>query len=148
MIITEAKYEDLPAVLALQKLCYQENAERYNDFQIAPLLQTLEELQNEYQHSVILKAEEEGANIIGSIRAYEKDGTCHIGRVIVHPDYRDRGLGSRLMAEIESRFPHVPRFQLFTGFKDEKNLYFYGKLGYRRFKEEKQGDVTLVYLEK
>jgi hypothetical protein len=53
------------------------------------------------------------------------------------------------MSAIEQRFPTAQRFELFTGTKSERNLYFYHKLGYRPFREEALNEtVTLVYLEK
>lgn len=148
MKIENAQITDLPSILELQKLCYRENAERYDDFNIAPLVQTIEELQNDFKNNVILKVEYNG-KIIGSIRAFEKEQTCHIGRVIVHPDYRNRGLGKEMMIKLEKRFPDAERFELFTGSRDEKNIYFYKKLGYKIFREEARGDkVKLVFFEK
>ena len=39
--------------------------------------------------------------IIESVRACSREGTCYIGRVMVHPDFQNRGIGTRLMNEIE-----------------------------------------------
>jgi len=39
-----ASKEDLEEILALQKLAFEENARQINDFGIAPLTQTIEEL--------------------------------------------------------------------------------------------------------
>lgn len=148
MRIKEAEFQDLQTILELQKLCYEENAERYNDFNIPPMVQTLEEIQDEFKNNVILKAENV-SKIIGSVRAYEKNGICYIGRLIVHPDFQNKGVGAKLMAAIESSFPTASKYELFTGYKDKKNLYFYGKLGYIFFKEEYMDDnVRIVYLEK
>ena len=60
----------------------------------------------------------------------EKGHTCHIGKLAVKPDLQDQGIGSMLMSEIESLFPAVDRFELFTGHRSNKNLYLYKKLGY------------------
>ena len=148
MKINEAEFKDLQTILELQKLCYEENAERYNDFNIPPMVQTLEQIQDEFDVNVILKAEDE-SKIVGSVRAYENDDVCYIGRLIVHPDSQNKGVGAKLMAAIESKFPTVSKYELFTGYKDKKNLYFYGKLGYIFFREENMGDnVRLVLLEK
>ncbi len=148
MEIRDAIFNDLPSILKLQKLCYRENAERYNDYQIPPMIQTINDLEDEFNYNVILKAEDQ-SKIIGSLRAYEKNGICYIGRVIVHPDYQNKGIGTKLMIEIERRFPNVSKYELFTGYKDEKNIYFYGKLGYKIFKEENLGyKIKLVFLEK
>jgi hypothetical protein len=53
------------------------------------------------------------------------------------------------MEEIETRFGHAERFELFTGHKSERNLRFYRKRGYEAFRSESvTGNLTLVYLEK
>ena len=139
--------DDLEEILKLQKLVYQENALRYNDFTIAPLTQTFENLKEESEDSIILKVVEDRI-IVGSVRAFEKDGSCYIGRLIVHPGYQNKGIGKKLMKAVEKCFEGT-RFELFTGHLDEKNLAFYEKLGYKRFREEKINDgLRFVYLEK
>jgi ribosomal protein S18 acetylase RimI-like enzyme len=147
MEISTATKNDLPEILALQKLAYRSEAEIYNDFGIPPLTQTLEQLAEEADHATILKAVDEGM-ITGSVRAYEKDGTCFIGRLIVHPDYQGRGFGRRLMGAIEGCFK-CGRYELFTGHRSEKNLALYEKLGYKRYKIETVNEaLSLIYLEK
>jgi ribosomal protein S18 acetylase RimI-like enzyme len=97
---------------------------------------------------VVLKAMVD-ERIVGSVRAYEKDGTCYVGRLIVRPDVQNQGIGTRLMGEIEDIFSDAARFELFTGSRSERNLYLYRKLGYVAFREQKLTDlVSLVYLEK
>jgi ribosomal protein S18 acetylase RimI-like enzyme len=148
MIIENAKHVDLSEILKLQKLCFREAAERLNAFDIPPLMQTLQQLEAEHKTFLILKASEEN-EIVGSIRAYVKDDTCFILRVIVSPKFQNRSIGKKLMSEMENRFKHVKRFELFTGSLDEKNLYFYQSIGYKPFKEERQSEkLTFVYLEK
>jgi GNAT superfamily N-acetyltransferase len=142
--IIDATFEDLPAILKLQKLCYSENARRYNNDQITPLIQTQQEIENEFSISLFLKAIN-GSSIIGSIRAEERDNTCFIGRIFVHPDYQNRGIGTRLMHSVEKRYAHLSRFELFTGFKDKKNIRLYKKLGYSIFKETKRHDGIIFY---
>lgn len=139
--------DDLEEILKLQKLVYQENALRYDDFTIPPLTQTFENLKEELEDSIILKVVEDKI-IVGSVRAFEKDGSCYIGRLIVHPGYQNKGIGKKLMKAVEKCFEGI-RFELFTGHLDEKNLAFYEKLGYKRFREEKINDgLRFVYLEK
>lgn len=138
---------DLTEILSLQRLAYHENAERYNDFEILPLTQTLEDLREESKSSVILKSVHED-KIIGSVRAFKKGINCYIGRLIVHPDYQNKGIGRKLIAEIEKIF-EGSRYELFTGHLDEKNLAFYEKQGYKRLREEKINDgLWFVYFEK
>lgn len=145
--IQKVKKKDLEEILALQKLSYQSEAELNNDFNIPPLTQTLDEIRAEFEQATFLKVTD-GEKIIGSVRAHEKDGTCHIGRLIVHPDFQNRGIGSRLLKAIEEKF-NCKRFELFTGERSERNLYLYKKFGYREFKRMALNEkTTLVFLEK
>ena len=148
MQIDKALEGDLDDILKLQKLCYQQEAEIYSDFNIEPLLQTNEALEKEFLNKIILKTVIQ-SKIIGSIRAFKKNKTVFIGKVIVHPEYQNKGIGKKLIIEIEKIFKNTKRFELFTGFKSEKNLYLYQKLGYSPFKKEKvSNNVTLIFLEK
>ena len=148
MIIAEAALEDLPALLALQKICYQQEAEIYQDFDIPPLTQTIESIIYDFNCYFFLKAVDD-KKIIGSVRGSLEEGTCKIGRLIVHPDLQNRGVGSRLMNAIEKAFPEAKRFELFTGYKSQKNLFLYKKLGYIEYHREIMNSaVELVFLEK
>lgn len=135
-------------ILALQRIAYQSEGELYNDFSLPPLLQTLHEITADFDDQLFLKAVVDG-KIVGSVRGYMQKSTCYVGRLIVHPDYQNRGMGTRLMDEIESRFPTAERYELFTGQLSEKPLHIYEKRGYKRFRvEEIHEGLTLVYLEK
>jgi len=148
MIVEPAKAGDAEEVLALQKLAYRSEAEIYGDYTIPPLTQTLEEIETDFENQLVLKASVNG-KIVGSVRAYIREGTCFIGRLIVHPDFQNRGIGTRLMDEIEKRFGQVERYELFTGHRSERNLRFYRKLGYKAFKSvEVTENLGLVLLEK
>ena len=147
VIISHANINDAQEILDLQKLAYQIEAKRYNDYTLPPLTQTLAEIQNDFEKMVILKAVLDD-KIIGSVRAYLSDGTCYIGRLIVHPDFQNQGIGTKLMNEIEDRFKQAKRFELFTGHKSEGPLYIYHKLGYQEFKRKDLDTHTLVFLEK
>lgn len=148
MIIEQALERDLLDILELQKLAYQSEAEIYNDYSIPPLTQTLDEIKEDFTFQVFLKAVIKN-KIIGSVRAYKEEDTLYIGRLIVHPDFQNQGIGKRLLKEIEAKFNDVKRFELFTGYKSKKNLNLYRKFGYSIFKSEKISEnLTLDYLEK
>lgn len=148
MIVEYAQVEDAQAILDLQKLAYQSEAALYDDYTIPPLTQTVESMRADFKRHTVLKVTEAG-QIIGSVRGRIDGDTCHIGRLIVHPDYQGQGIGTRLMEEIERQFASAARFELFTGDRSERNLYLYQKLGYSIFREEQlTPNVRLVYLEK
>jgi ribosomal protein S18 acetylase RimI-like enzyme len=147
-IIDRATVADAEEILSLQKLAYRSEAEIYNDFNIPPLLQTPEEIKKDFEKQTFLKATLDG-KIRGSVRAFIKEGTCYIGRLIVHPDFQNRGMGKELMQRIEEIFKEAQRFELFTGHRSEKNLHLYRKLGYEISKTVRANDrLNMVYLEK
>jgi ribosomal protein S18 acetylase RimI-like enzyme len=151
--VQRATVANASEILALQKLAYQSEAELYDAYDIPPLTQSLAEMEVDLAQQHVLKlvqaARPGRPRIVGSVRAYEQGGTCHIGRLIVHPEHQNRGLGTRLMREIEAAFPQVERFELFTGHKSERNLYLYSKLGYTEFRREPVDDkLVIVFLEK
>ena len=148
MRITQAEIRDAEAILSLQQLAYQSEAILYNDFTLPPLTQTLESITADFEQQVFLKAIIDGS-IIGSVRAYQEQGTCHIGRLIVRPEYQGQGVGSRLIQRIEQEFDGADRYELFTGHKSTRNIRFYEKRGYHLFRTEKlKPGLSLVYLEK
>ncbi len=148
IIIEHAAVEDAVEILALQKLAFSSVGAMYNDYTIAPLTQTLEEIRADFKRQLFLKVSIDGA-IIGSVRGYLEKDTCYAGRLVVNPDFENRGIGSRLMRALEAEFKQAKRYELFTGHRNERNLYLYHKLGYKAFKSEPANEkLTIVYLEK
>jgi len=168
-IFQRAQKADAPEILALQKIAYQSEAELYGDDSLPALQQTLEELQNDFDRRppngasqselpeavinqdtgfVVWKAVVNG-KIIGSVRGYALNGTAYLSRMIVHPYFRKRGIGRRLLDEIEQQFPQVHRFEAKTGHQSKRNLYQLGQRGYQVFKMEPfTPNITWVYLQK
>lgn len=146
--IVSAEQVDLPKILDLQYLAYQSEAVLLGNFNIPPLGQTLQELEEEYENGVILKAVYEGGAIVGSVRGYAQSGTLYIGKLIVHPAFQGQGIGTQLLNEIEQLFPQL-RYELFTSSRSSKNMRLYERLGFSRFKESRiSKDLTFIYLEK
>jgi ribosomal protein S18 acetylase RimI-like enzyme len=146
--IERAGIDDAPGILALQKLAYQSEARLYEDWNLPPLLQTLESLREEFAASVLFKALAEG-EIVGSVRARIVDGVCHIGRLMVAPRQQGNGIGTRLMRHVEAAFPQAQRFELFTGGRSEGNIRLYERLGFSRCREQVLSPtVSLVFMDK
>jgi ribosomal protein S18 acetylase RimI-like enzyme len=147
MDIIEASISDAQEILSLQKLCYLSEAEIYNDYKIPPLTQSLEEIKNEFENYKFFKVID-GSRIVGSVRAAVNGDICTIYKLIVHPEYQNKGIGSSLINKVEESFENK-RFEIFTGHKSEKNIYLYQKMGYMIFKKEKlTDDIDMVYLAK
>jgi ribosomal protein S18 acetylase RimI-like enzyme len=146
--ILDAHDEDAAVLLHVQRLAFHQQGILYNDKTLPPLTQTLDELKQEFKVFTILKAEQDG-KIVGSVKGRIKEGTCHISRLFVHPEYQNRGIGKRLLLAIEDRFSGSHRYELFTGHKSVRNLSLYEKLGYVQHSRKQQSEkVTLLCLEK
>ncbi|MBU1153972.1 GNAT family N-acetyltransferase [bacterium] len=146
--IEKAEINDAEEILKIQKLAYQIEANRYNNYDIPPLKQTVEELKNQFKDHIILKAESNN-KIIGTVRAYEKNGTCYVGRLAIHPDMQNQGIGTALMEEIEKLY-NPKRYELFVGSKSDNNIYLYQKLGYNIYERNQYecGNIEIFYMER
>lgn len=146
--IVQATPDDAGEILALQKTAYRSEAKLNDDWAIPPLIETLAEIKSEFESKIFLKAVR-ADKIIGSVRAALYSGTCQVGRLIVHPDYQGKGIGTMLMGRIEAAFSGAERFELFTGIKSTDNIRLYRRLGYREYREEDLSPkVRLVFMEK
>jgi GNAT superfamily N-acetyltransferase len=148
MRVEKIELNDLQAILALQYLAYQSQAQLCNDFAIPPLTETLADAIKVFPDLVMLKAIDDNGAILGSVRGRPEGNTCHVGRLFVHPEYKGRGLGTQLLLEIEAACTK-PRYELFTSNLSVDNIRLYERMGYVRFREEDYSTVyKLVYMEK
>ncbi len=147
--IEEAFINEAEILLILQKEAYKSEAEITGDIRIPPMAESIDDILKDFHDYTILKAVHND-KIIGSVRAKINEGNiCYIGRLMVHPDFQNRGLGKRLMKKIENIFSECNKYELFTGEKSTKNISLYQKLGYTVKYSEKMNDkVNLVYMEK
>ncbi len=148
VFIEDVLENDLQLILDLQILSYQSEAIICNDYEIPPLLYSINDMQKDFQSKSIYKAIFRNI-IIGSVRGYKNGNTGYIEKLIVHPDYQNLGVGKKLMEYIEQEFIDVQRFELWTGSKSNKNIEFYKKLGYIKFKDKIVNDnYSLIFMEK
>lgn len=148
VVIERALVRDAEDILKLQYLCFQREAELYNDYTLPPLKQTLASLLFEYDTHLVLVARY-GGEVVGSVRASLKDSSCYVGRLIVHPRMQRQGIGSRLLQAVEREFQDVSRYELFTGTRSESNVRLYASCGYQPVRTEMLSPgVEIVLMEK
>ena len=146
--IRDASESDAVEILKIQKLAFHGQGILYDDFSLPPLVQTLEEIIQDFKKRAFLKALYDG-KIVGSVRGCAEGDTCYISRLIVHPDHQSKGIGKKLMHAVEKKFSSASRYKLFTGHKSERNLALYRSLGYHEYDRKPQSDtVMLVCMEK
>ena len=147
MTIEKVAREELQAILQLQYRAYESEARLLNNWNIPPLKQTLAEVEAEWDKGVILKAVEDG-KLLGSVRAWEMDGTVYVGKLMVEPEFQGRGIGTKLLLEVEKVLPEK-RYELFTSTQSARNIALYQRCGYRIFTEKQVNEhLRFVYLEK
>lgn len=147
MFIEKATKKDLPIILDLQYLAYQSESKLLNNLNIPPLKQTLSDIIDEFNKGIILKATDNN-KIIGSVRGYVENSTLYIGKLIVHPKFQRKGIGTKLLLSIENLYDDV-NYELFTSNRSSRNILLYENLGYKKYREEMIGDnLTLIYLRK
>ena len=143
-----ASAKDAEEILDLQKLAYITEAETYDDYTIPPLTQTLPEMLDDFRNYTVLKATSDDV-IVGSVRGQLTGDSVYVGRLMVDPEYQNKGLGTRLMLALESAFPQAKKFTLGTGHRSARNLYLYNKLGYKIVSSEVVNEnLVMVHLEK
>jgi len=146
--IEVASIDDANKILEIQKAAFLGQAQIYNNYQLPPITQNLDSIQNEFNGKTFFKVMVNG-QIIASVRFEEIDNFVTVDRIVVKPEYQNQGIGTSLLKEIESRVPDAVAFQLFTGNKSDRNIHLYKKMGYKVVKKQttEQG-IELLYMEK
>lgn len=147
MKIEKATQKDLSEILKAQYDAFLIEGINSNDFNIQPLKQSIQEITDEFNNGIILKAVLDN-KIIGSVRAKQINNIVYIGKLFILEEYQGRGYAKELMHAIENKFDNC-EFQLFTNFFNNKNVTLYKKLGYIEFKKEKASPkITFIYFKK
>lgn len=114
-----ASRDDAPKILAIQKEAFWGQAKIYNNFELPPLTQSLESIEQEFAEKTFLKVLSHG-EIIGAVRFCVRTGLVEIDRIVVKPDHQNKGIGTALLKKIEMMVPGESAYQLFTGNKSTR----------------------------
>lgn len=147
MSIKKATEYDLLEILALQRRAFLPIATLLGSTDIQPLNQDYLDIVDEYLESTVLIYTIDN-KIVGSVRAYQDtNNNCHIGKLIVDPEYQNKGIGGALMTQIEKEFPSSKKYQLFTGEITPNTLHLYSKLGYKEISRT-EDKIRMIIMEK
>ncbi|MGA2451276.1 MAG: GNAT family N-acetyltransferase [Polyangiaceae bacterium] len=144
--IATARKDDAATLLRIQKVAFEREAADNGVRCLPPIAQDLDGFVREMDAHIVRCAKLRG-RLVGLIRGRMEGDSCHVGRLAVLPDYQRRGIGRRLLADLESHFAEAARFELFTGTKSAGNVRLYTRMGYRAFRTV-AGEPDLVYMEK
>ena len=133
MTIEKVAREELQDILQLQYRAYASEARLLNNWNIPPLKQTLAEVEAEWDKGVLLKAVEDG-KLLGSVRAWEMDGTVYVGKLMVEPEFQGRGIGTKLYTALE-KILDLQGYHILYALVTEENtesIAFHEKFSYKK----------------
>lgn len=148
--VRQAVPADAEEILVLQRACWLEEARDNARFDIPALEEDVEDVRAGLTllRTWVVRS---GGRLVASVRAGEEtddrgERVWRIGRLMVAPDLRGRGLGQELLALAEAAAPEgTSAYVLITGGRSAANLRRYGRSGYRVVSgpEEAPGAVSL-----
>lgn len=122
MRIRTAELEDLPAIVEIEGLCFPEET-AFPPGMFAYLI----------RYSVVLVASEPNETVVGFIIGYASGRAGAIYTLDVHPNYRRRGIGSRLIVALEEelRTQGAESIRLEAAIENPDALELYRRSGYK-----------------
>ncbi len=136
MPIVRADISNLDQVIAL--------SEMWND-DATPLRA---EIIEQYLASEIVFCAIEGEEVLGIIILEENsDGSQHLARLFVHPDYRDDGIGSEMMETVTKLLDETCTKSFLSLSNTHPAYDFYGRFGYTEtdtFKPPSEDYIPMV----
>lgn len=130
-LVRPAIAEDAAELVVLQRACWVEEGRINDDWKIPALTESPDDVAawiGQWDTAVIRA----GGRIVGAVRMRLDGQRWEIGRLMVAPDLRDRGLGRWLLEYAEAAAPtDVTAYTLVTGRLSQRNLRLYAKAGYR-----------------
>ena len=117
--------------LTVQRAAYVTEAQQYNAPHIPPLTETVDQLRADLASGVLAFGAWLGARLGGCVRGRVDGDRMEVARFAVAPDLQGRGIGTALLAAVETAAPAVVRtLWLITGATSEANLRLYHRSGY------------------
>lgn len=147
-----AKAEDALRLTEMQMRAFMPEVRKHGSFETSPAAETpdrmLERITSAKSHSFIIIADDAYA---GMIRIKELGaGAYKISPIFVLPEFQNHGVGQKAMSLAEEMFPGARLWTLFCVREEERNVYFYEKLGFRKTGYERKLDknITLIGYER
>ena len=141
--------EDLNELKEMEKACFKELLERYNDGDKNPYNESLERLKSKIENSDYYFIVYDNKNV-GAIRIVKmEDNIKKISPLYVLPEYQGKGIAQTTLQMVEDMYGKED-WVLDTILEEKGNCHLYEKMGYKKTgKYKKISDIeTLVYYRK
>ena len=138
--VRTATAADAGELLTLQRACWVDEALANKTLDLPSLREDLDDVRA-WLATWTTFVVHAGDRLVGAVRARLHDETWHIGRLMVAPDLRGRGLGRWLLAHAEEHRAGghgagAPSSTTSTGSQSAANLRMYKKAGYRPVRDQ------------
>ena len=147
MKFIHADKNDIHELYMLQLLAFETEAEMIGSRSVPALMETEEAFANDFKKWNTWKLVDKD-QIIGAIRYKENDSLIDVGRLMVHPEYRRKGLAQWMLSEIDRIYPQTTK-ELYTCTKSWINIRLYEHMGYKPYEEHAEpSGLSFVYMRK
>lgn len=147
-----ARVEDATRLSEMQARAFMPCVYKRGGFETSPAAETpdrmLERIDSPKSHAFIIVLENAYAGMI-RIKALGEEA-YKISPIFVLPEFQNQGIGQTAMRLAFERFPAARLWTLFCVREDEKNVYFYEKLGFQKTGVERKlaDGITLIGYER
>ena len=138
LILERAVENDALKLAEIQKASFDEESKQFNNNEIGgpsgyDSIRFQEEMMQICEYFKVLL---HGEIIGGALIFIESNQVHNLGRIFIDPNYQNKGIGIKVMREIERSFPDSTKWWLDTPSWSVKNHHFYTKCGYTKVREE------------
>ena len=143
-----AEGKDIRELYDLQLRAFESEAEMIGSRNVPALMESYEENRDDFDNWTVLVRRDDCGKIIAAVRFREEGDHIEIGRVMVAPEWRNRGIAIGLMTAVEE-LTQAKAFELYTCTDSYININLYEKLGYRTYRiVQGDRDLSFAYMRK
>lgn len=130
LVASVATVRDAGELMVLQRCCWVDEAIANDTLDVPAWRDDIDDIVVAIQNRLVLVIRR-GGRIVASAQAWQEGTTWRIGRLMVAPDQRRRGIARVLLAHMESqRPPDTARVALATGAGSVSNIAMYEAAGF------------------
>ncbi|WP_066367594.1 GNAT family N-acetyltransferase [Neobacillus fumarioli] len=130
--INKTSLTEADKLLSIQREVFASDLKKYKDYDTSPATETIDFFKYRINHSYHYTMFVDGKIAGGVCIVKVSDTHYRLFRIFLSPSYQNIGLGSKILAQIEKKFPQVKTWSLDTPKDNRRNRHFYEKLGYRK----------------
>ena len=147
--LVPSKHSEANELLKIQKEAFHSDLIKYKDYHTSPATESLDyfffRMQNSLHYSIFVDGRLAG----GICLVKQTKNHYYLYRIFLGSEFHNKGLGSKILQQLERQFPKVKKWSLDTPMDNRRNRHFYEKFGYKKTGEQQINEyLTLINYEK